>query len=114
MGLETVQTYTNIGWAYADNIQSTLQQFGAIISSNRRSHITVQGAQDHIDVPAYPETTPEGIAHFIHFAKPLIDKDTPRRDVLQIMTQHMSKVCRAYATHILTAKSTRFNSRLAA
>lgn len=62
----------------------------------------MEGAQDHSDIPSYPETSQKGIAHFVHFLEPLLSPETAKGEVLKIMSRLMSKVSSAYALYILS------------
>lgn len=52
-----------------------ITEHGAIISSNGRSKVTIGRIVDHPLVPEYPETSDQGIAHFIHCENPIQDSD---------------------------------------
>jgi|HubBroStandDraft_2_1064218.scaffolds.fasta_scaffold183831_1 hypothetical protein len=73
-------------------MQASIEEHGAIISSNGRNSVKVEGARDHQSMPSYPETSIEGIAHFIHFNEPLITSETSKDEVIKIITRQMSNV----------------------
>ena len=41
-------------------MQASIEEHGAIISSNGRNSVKVEGARDHQSMPSYPETSIEG------------------------------------------------------
>ncbi|KAI1406805.1 hypothetical protein F5Y13DRAFT_196782 [Hypoxylon sp. FL1857] len=41
------------------------RMFGVIISSSKKHDVDASEIQDHLDMPAYPDTNPGGIVHFI-------------------------------------------------
>lgn len=75
--------------------------FGCIISRSARSVVSIEGAEDHLDIPPYPRTTREGVGHFVHYGEPLICHNTPKKEVGKIMLQLMSKVYPIYAQYML-------------
>lgn len=84
--------------ACAKHRQSMFTQFGAIISSNGRSKISVSEIMDHSTMPEYPATSANGIAHFIHSANPIDGDEMPA--LREACTREMSKVCTTYAKHM--------------
>jgi len=66
-------------------------EFGAIISSNGRSKISVSEVADHTLMPEYPATSETGIAHFIHSDNPIKDC-TDLSLIREAFTAEMSKV----------------------
>jgi len=90
-----------IGHAYAQNSQSTLRDYGALVSSNGKHRVVVQEAIDHIVMPEYPVTRKEGIVHFIYKATPLLSIDADKKTVHEVIKQYMSKVSDACARHML-------------
>lgn len=66
-------------------------EFGAIISSNGRSKISVSEVADHTLMPEYPATSETGIAHFIHSENPIKDS-TDLSLIREAFTTEMSKV----------------------
>ena len=103
MGLSEVRLCMTlcIGHAYAQNSQSTLRDYGALVSSNGKHQVVVQEAIDHIVMPEYPATRKEGIAHFIYKATPLLSIDADKKTVREVIKQYMSKVSDARARHML-------------
>jgi len=103
MGLSEVRLRITlyIGHAYAKNIQSTLQDYRALISSNSKHQVIIQKAIDYIVIPEYPATRKEGIAHFIYKAIPLLSIDADKEIVREVIKQYMLKVCNTYARYIL-------------
>ncbi len=83
-------------------------EFGAIISSNGRSKISVAEAIDHFTIPEYPATSANGIAHFIHSKNPIQSDEMSA--IREGFTSEMSKVCWAYAEHIQCLHKYRFSS----
>lgn len=83
--------------AYAETMQTQLREFGCTLSSNGRSNVSINEVFDHLDIPYYPKTSVEGVAHFIHFSEALLTPDTPKNEVFRIAKEQMSKVCQAYA-----------------
>jgi hypothetical protein len=79
--------------AYAECMQNQLQEFGCTLSSNGRSKVSINEVFDHLDVPYYPKTSLDGVAHFIHYSSPLLTPDTLRDEVFRIAKEQMSKVC---------------------
>ncbi|KAI2466462.1 hypothetical protein F4781DRAFT_434338 [Annulohypoxylon bovei var. microspora] len=39
--------------------------FGVMLSTSKKHDVDASEIQDHLDMPAYPDTSPEGIVHFI-------------------------------------------------
>jgi hypothetical protein len=66
-------------------------EFGAIISSNGPSKISVSEVADHTLMPEYPATSATGIVHFIHSENPIKDY-TDLSLIRDVFTTQMSKV----------------------
>jgi hypothetical protein len=77
-----------------------IQEYGCIFSTNGRSHISVSQVYDYYDIPAYPKTSLDGIAHFVTFSSPIIPITATLPEVIPILTQQMSKVSVAYAKYM--------------
>ena len=103
MGLSEVEINSGgcLEYAYAEHIQSTLRDYGALISSNGKRQVIVQEAIDHIMIPEYPATAETGIAHFINVTNPLLSIDADKETVRKVIKQYMSKVSIAYTHRIL-------------
>jgi hypothetical protein len=103
MGLSKVRLRITlyIGYTYAKNIQSTLRDHRALISSNGKHQVIVQEAIDYIIMPEYLATRKEGIAHFIYKVIPLLSIDADKETVREVIKQYMSKVCNTYARYML-------------
>jgi len=103
MGLSEVRLRITlyIGHAYAENIQSTLRDHRALISSNGKHQVIVQKAIDYIIMPKYPVTRKEGIAHFIYKATPLLSIDADKETVREVIKQYMLKVYNTHARYML-------------
>jgi len=103
MGLSKVRLRITlyIGYAYAENIQSTLQDYRALISSNGKHQVIVQEAIDYIVMPEYPATRKEGIAYFIYKVTPLLSIDADKEIVRKVIKQYILKVCNTHARYIL-------------
>src|SRR6267378_1276029 len=52
-------------------IQTEIGEHGAIISSNGKNKVTITEVQEHLMMPDYPETSNEGVLHFIHSKNPI-------------------------------------------
>ena len=83
-------------YTYAKCTQDLIQEYGAVVSTNGRSRISVTESFDHLDVPAYPKTSADGVIHFVHFASPLIGTDASKAEAKGMISKHMSKVCITY------------------
>ena len=81
-------------------MQNQLRDFGFTLCSNGRSKVFINKVFDHLDIPYYPKTSLEGVAHFVHFSDPLLTNDASTSEVYKIAKEQMSKVCRAYARTI--------------
>ena len=92
MGLSEVRLCMTlcIGHAYAQNSQSTLRDYGALVSSNGKHQVVVQEAIDHIIIPEYLATRKEGIAYFIYKATPLLSIDIDKKQYARLL----SSICR--------------------
>ena len=77
---------------YTKYIQVSIEEHGAIISSNSYNSVKVEGARDHQSIPSYPETSIEGIAYFIHFNEPFITSETSKDEVIKIITRQISNI----------------------
>jgi hypothetical protein len=66
-------------------------EFGAVISSNGRSKVSVAEVIDHLTMPEYPATSENGIAHFIHSGNPIQSDEMSA--IREGFTSEMSKVC---------------------
>ena len=81
-------------------MQSMLQEFGCVISTNNRSVVSVNTVYDHFDIPSYPQTSATGIAHFVHFRSPLIQNGASKAEARKAVDRQISKVCYAYAMYM--------------
>ena len=77
--------------AYAEHIQSITQSNGLLVSTNGRHQITVSEVQDHFMIPEYPDTSEDGILHFIHTQSAFDSND--KKSIEKMVAEHMSKVC---------------------
>jgi len=81
-------------------MQSMLQEFGCVISTNNRSVVSVNAVYDHFDIPSYPQTSVTGIAHFVHYRSPLIQNRASSAEARKAADRQISKVCCAYAMYM--------------
>ena len=56
MGLSAVCSQLDSNTAYAKYMQSDIEKYGLVVSSNGRSKITADEVQEHILMPDYPHT----------------------------------------------------------
>ena len=84
----------NICIADANGLQDMIREQGAIISSNGRSQIAVREVADHLTIPDYPETTRDGILHFIHSRNPI--EATDESSIRKTFIKQASNVSSAY------------------
>lgn len=97
-------------------IQAEIDKHGVIISSNGPHKITATEVQEHLIMPDYPDTSNEGIVHFIHSKNPMenLSEDTSisETSLYQAFTTEMSRVgipCTDSTVHIL-CYANRYNS----
>jgi hypothetical protein len=77
-------------------MQDMIQQYRAIISSNRRSRVIVTSVFDHLDIPPYPKTSANRIIHFVSLQGLLLNDNASLLEARAFIAKHMSKVCYAY------------------
>lgn len=107
MGLPAVSSQLILCFAYAKQIQSVIEKYGAVISSNGRSKVTVDEVQEHMVIPDYPHTkdSATGILHIINIENPMPSGELNSNEVNNVFTQLMSKVCLTYSQSVLGACS---------
>lgn len=77
-------------------MQDDLQEFGVTLCRSSRHSISINEVFDHLDIPYYPKTSLNGIAHFIHFSTSLVHPEMSKKEVYQVALEQMSKVCSLY------------------
>ena len=65
---------------------------------------------DSLDIPSYPKTSEDGVAHFIHFDTPLVQEGCTSSDAYHLAKQQMSKASLVYTMYISGLLYNRFNS----
>lgn len=83
-------------------MQDTALKYGAVVSSNGNKSIVVNEVFDHYYVPDYPATAEGGIAHFVHFQKPLLQEGGTQAEHNAVFTRLMSRVCTTYPSYMLS------------
>jgi len=68
-----------------------VQATGVLVSRSSNYHVTVKEVQDHLDIPEYPDTSPDGVLHFIHIKSKFNRED--RQSIASLFERYMSKVC---------------------
>jgi hypothetical protein len=86
-------------------IQDEIDKHGVIISSNGYNKITATEVQEHLIIPDYPDTSNEGIIHFIHSKNPLQntseETSISETSLHQAFTTEMSRVRTLYNTYFV-------------
>lgn len=105
MGLPAVSSQLNLSSVYAKQLQSVIEKYGAVVSSNGRSKVIVDEVQEHMVMPDYPHTkdSATGILHIINMENPMPSGELNSNQVNNVFTQLMSKVYLTYAHNVLRA-----------
>lgn len=79
-------------------MQSDIEKYGVVISSNGRSKITADEVQEHMIMPDYPHTkdSQTDILHIINMENPMPSDVLESDKVNNVFTWLMSKVCSTY------------------
>jgi hypothetical protein len=82
-------------------IQAEIDKHGIIISSNGPNKITATEVQEHLIMPDYPDTSNDGIVHFVHSKNPMPEDTSSETSLYQAFTAEMSRVRTLYSTYFV-------------